>query len=505
MPRVELSHITKRFAGAPAPALDDVSLSLEAARVHGLLGENGAGKSTLMNVLFGLVRPDAGQVRAALSGRTLEIRSPRDAISAGVGMVHQHFMLAPDATVLDNILLGDQRQSFLLDRRSARRRLLELMERVELHVDPDARAETLSVGQQQRVEILKALHRDVSLLILDEPTAVLTPQEARQLLAAVRRLRAEGTGIVFISHKLSEVLSVCDDLTVLRRGRVAWQGDAEATTTDELARHMIGVQPGLPESGVPRGERPGGAPPQTSPAVLTLTHVTAPGLAPVSLTLSSEILGVAGVDGNGQQELAELVVGLRRASSGTIHLHGHDVTRHGVARRAGLGLAHIPNDRKIEGLVPSMSIPENLALKHHTRAPFSRAGVMSWRRTRRLAGDLVQRFDVRASSLLSTASSLSGGNAQKLLLARELAVVPPRLIVAMNPTRGLDLAATRAVHEELLRQRDGGCAVLLISSDLDELLALSDGLAVLYRGSLTVTRFPDESRDRIGQLMAGLP
>jgi simple sugar transport system ATP-binding protein len=411
-------------------------------------------------------------------------------------MVHQHFMLAGAATVLDNILLGDRRDAFLLDRRSARTRLTGLMDRLQLRVDADARVETLSVGQQQRVEILKALYRDVSLLILDEPTAMLTPQESDELLAAVRRLKGQGKAVVFISHKLAEVLSVCDDLTVLRRGKVAWQGEARAATPAELAHHMVG-------RGIDDLRRSGGSVGRGE--VLRLDHAATGGLSPISLSLGPEILGVAGVDGNGQQELSELLVGLRRPCSGAIHLDGHDVTHENVARRADVGLAHIPNDRKREGLVPAMTLPENLALKHHRSPPFSRRGLMSWRNTRALAANLVQRFDVRAPPLDAPASSLSGGNAQKLLLARELAVIRPRLIVAMNPTRGLDLAATRAVHQELLRQRDAGCAVLLISSDLDELLALSDRLAVLYRGSLTLTRYPDETRDRIGQLMAGLP
>jgi simple sugar transport system ATP-binding protein len=507
MPLVELIDVTRRFG--TLLALDHVSLTLAAGSIHGLLGENGAGKSTAMNVLYGLVRPDSGRI--LIDGRPVEMRSPRDAIAVGVGMVHQHFMLAGALSVVDNVLLGDRRAGRVLDRGAAAEKLSELSNRLGLPVNPRARVEDLSVGQQQRVEILKALFREARVLILDEPTAVLTPQEADQLLMAMGRLRDEGRAVVFISHKLREVQRICDAATILRRGQVVWRGDPRSVPPGDLARHMVGrdvaevrIQAGSdaltsdsdpPTSPLPR------------PPILEINHVSTPGspaLHDISLTLGPEIFGVAGVDGNGQQELAEVVVGLRRVGGGRVLIAGRDATNFGVRQRAGIGVAHIPNDRKREGLVPSMTIPENIALKHHRGRPFSGGGVISWRATRQLAGELAKRFDVRAASLDAPVAALSGGNQQKVVLARELAVVPPRLLVAMNPARGLDIAATNLVYEQLLELRRSGCAVLLISSELDELLRLADRIGVLYRGRLTMTEFPKDDVRRIGRLMAGV-
>ena len=493
---IDLIDIHKRFG--LTTALDGVSLRLERGSVHGLLGENGAGKTTIMNVLYGLVRPDSGQIR--MDGRPAAIRSPADAIAMGIGMVHQHFMLAGQLTVLDNILLGDRRQSQFLSRRQASGRLIQLAGSLGWEVDPAARIEELSVGQQQRVEILKALYRDIDLLILDEPTAVLTPQETDNLLSAMSRLRDAGKAVVFISHKLAEVQRICDRLTILRRGRVAWEGPATAGA-DELAARMVGEehhqgeQARLPVN--PKRE-------ETNRSILKLESVRAEGLAELSLTVGAEVLGIAGVDGNGQQELAELLVGLRSASSGRIMLGGEDVTALGLAARNRLGIAHIPNDRKLEALVPSMSIAQNIALKHHGRRPFSRSGIVNWARVHQSASELAGMFDVRASSVDTPVATLSGGNQQKVVLARELAVVKPRAIVAMNPTRGLDIAATRFVHERLIEHRNAGCAVIVISSELDELLTICDRLAVLYRGRLTETSFPHTDTAEIGRLMAGL-
>jgi simple sugar transport system ATP-binding protein len=491
MSAIEFRRIRKQFDNVAA--LDEVSFSLAGAGVHGLLGENGAGKTTIMNILYGLLRPDGGEI--LLGGQPADFRSPRDAIDAGVGMVHQHFMLAGAMTVLDNVLLGDRRQGRVLNRKAAAAKLEELAGRLNLHVDPAARIDELSVGQQQRVEILKALYRDINVLILDEPTAVLTPLETDELLAAMSRLRDEGKSVIFISHKLGEVLRICDDITILRRGRLAWQGRTADATPADLAREMVGQD--IPEPS------PHSIKYQISNIKypLVLDHVSAPGLTDITFTLGSEILGIAGVDGNGQQELAETVVGLRAATAGRILLDNVDVTQLVFFSRTRLGIAHIPNDRKREGLVGSMSIAENIALKHHRQLPFSRRGVMSWRNTRELAASLVSRFDVRCASLDMPVASLSGGNQQKLVLARELAVVEPKLIVAMNPTRGLDIAATHFVHEQL---RLAGCAVLLISSELEELMRLSNRIAVLYRGRLTMTNFPNTDTAEIGQFMAGI-
>ncbi len=345
------------------------------------------------------------------------------------------------------------------------------------------------------------------MLILDEPTAVLTPPEVEQLFGAVERLRAEGRSIVFISHKLGEVKRICDDLTVLRRGRVVWAGDAKAVSATELAKHMIGKELESVTKGAPGGTgKLSGLPVvDCKNHALTVENITAQGLSNITLDTSpGEILGIAGVDGNGQQELAEVVTGLRRASTGRVLLNGQDVSDQSMKDRLELGIAHIPNDRKREALVPTMSITENISLKRHDRPPLSRAGVMSWRASAKLAQELAARFDIRTSSVDTPVGTLSGGNQQKVVLARELAMSNPTLIVAMNPARGLDVAATNFVYQQLLARRAAGAAILLISSELDELLALCDRIAVLYAGGLTMTNFPTTGREEIGRLMAGI-
>jgi simple sugar transport system ATP-binding protein len=522
---LEMSGVQKRFGRLVA--LDGVSLRVGAGRVHGVLGENGAGKSTLMNIAYGLLRPDAGRV--AVGGREVRFRSPRDAIASGVGMVHQHFMLAGAMTVLDNVLLGDPRAGRVLWRREAAMRLVGLGERLGLAVEPGRRVEALSVGEQQRVEILKALWRDARVLILDEPTAVLTPGEVEQLMGAVGRLRAEGRGVVFISHKLGEVGRICDEVTVLRRGRVVWEGDARGVSAEELARHMVGREVGRVTRGVVMGpgvESVAGEDPHPDPApgsrqfrslppgyrergnaVLTLDAIQAGVLRDVSLRVGAgEIVGIAGVDGNGQQELAEVVVGLRRPGAGRVVWQGAvEVTGMSAGARAGLGIGHIPNDRKREALVPTMSVAENLMLKAYRDAPWARRGVVNWRKAEAVAEGLAREFDVRAASVRVPVGTLSGGNQQKVVLARELAVrADPLLVVAMNPVRGLDVAAANFVYEQLLARRAAGAAILLISSELDELLALCDRIGVLYAGRLTMTDFPRTGRDEIGRLMAGV-
>jgi simple sugar transport system ATP-binding protein len=495
MPTIELRNIVKRFG--EVTAVDGVSLTLAPGSVHGVLGENGAGKTTLMNILYGMVRPDGGEVR--IDGHEVEIRSPRDAIKHGIGMVHQHFMLARAMTVLDNVLLGDRRAGMFLNRAAAAQRLIELAKGLNLELDPHERIEDLSVGQQQRVEILKALWRDASLLILDEPTAVLTPLEAEQLFAAVRLLRKVGKSIVFISHKLREVLAICDRLTVLRAGSVAWEGAAKGATESQLASIMIGEK--MEDSTISLAPVPSDDDAVTR---LRIRDLTAPGLTAINLDIKSEIVGIAGVDGNGQQELAEALIGLRKLTAGQILFEEKDITQLDAPNRFDLGLAHIPNDRKREGLVPSMSITHNLILKQHRRRPFSRMGLMHWRRIRDRAGYLAGTFDIRARSINSPISTLSGGNQQKVVLARELGLAQPKLIIAMNPTRGLDIAATRFVHDQLLAHRSRGAGILLISSELDEVVKLSDRIAVLYRGKLTMTRFPADGVDKIARLMTGL-
>jgi len=494
MPIIELLHIIKSFGSVRA--VNDVSLTIAPSTVHGLLGENGAGKTTLMNILYGMVQRDGGEIR--IDGRPVDVLSPRDAIANGIGMVHQHFMLAGAMSVLDNVLLGDQREGFLLDRSSAAERLKKLAKDLNLEVDPSARVEELSVGQQQRVEILKALWRDVSLLILDEPTAVLTPHETEQLFVAVRRLREQGKSVVFISHKLKEVLSICDRLTVLRAGRVVWEGASKDATESKLASIMIGEDFSTTSAKSAVGSASAAA------VILRLLNISATGLNAISFDLCNEILGIAGVDGNGQQELAESIIGLRSLDQGQIFLADRDIAGLDARERFQLGIAHIPNDRKREGLIGSMGIGENLVLKQHSSSPFSQHGIMRWRRVRETAAALVEQFDIRTSSLQTPISTLSGGNQQKVVLARELGLSQPKIIIAMNPTRGLDVAATRFVHEQLLAHRSRGAGILLISSELDEILQLSDRVGVLYRGRLTMTNFPRDGVEKIGRLMAGL-
>ena len=500
---LELIDIRKRFGDLLA--LDGASVRLASGRVHGLLGENGAGKSTLMNIAYGMLAPDGGQIR--MTGTPITLRSPRDAIAHGIGMVHQHFMLAGALSVLDNVLLGDRRASHVLNRKRAADQLSAQADRLGWPLDPHAPVERLSVGQQQRVEILKALWRDARVLILDEPTAVLTPPEVEQLFGAVERMRDEGRSVVFISHKLAEVKRICDDLTVLRRGRVVWEGRASEVSANELATLMVGRE----VTEIARADQGGTGkladlPVAEQPAAaLALDNVSTPGLQEISLHIPpGQILGIAGVDGNGQQQLAEVVVGLRRITTGRITFAGRDVTQLSFPDRLALGVAHIPNDRKLEALVPPMSITENVSLKRHDRPPLSRAGIISWRAAADIAQDLTKQFDIRAASIEAPVASLSGGNQQKVVLARELAMAEPKLIVAMNPVRGLDVAATNFVYQQLLARRAAGAAILLISSELDELLALCDRIGVLYAGHLTMTQFPTTGRDEIGRLMAGI-
>ncbi len=498
---LELLKIQKRFGSLLA--LDGVTVRLAPGRVHGLLGENGAGKSTLMNVAYGLIRADAGEIR--IDGRVANLKSPADAIAAGVGMVHQHFMLAGAMSVLDNILLGDRRIGQIVQRRRAAEQLSAMAERLGLAIDPWERVERLSVGQQQRVEILKALWREAKVLILDEPTAVLTPAESEQLFVAVERLCAQGKSVVFISHKLGEVKRICDEVSVLRRGKIVWEGLAKDVSAEELAQRMVGHE-----------LSPAGAE-QSLPAIVLdenrseiasrfeLDCVSAEGLIDVGLEIApGEILGIAGVDGNGQQELAEVVVGLRKISSGRTLMDGRDISRLSFKDRQGLGVAHIPNDRKREALAPEMSVTENMMLKHHDEWPFSRGGVMSWHVARNVARELREKFDIRTPSVSTPVATLSGGNQQKVVLARELGLSAPKLIVAMNPVRGLDIAATNFVYQRLLGRRAAGAAILLISSELDELLGLCDRIGVLYGVRLAMTEFPKTGREEIGKLMAGI-
>ena len=489
-PAIEAVGIVKRFPGVVANA--GVDFAVARGEVHALLGENGAGKSTLAAVLTGLYQPDAGSLRIA--GETVRLRGPRDALALGVGMVHQHFRLVDRFTVAENVVLGDPSASFFLTRRRLERDLGDLGQRYGLHVDPGARVGDLSVGERQRVEIVKTLHRGADVLLLDEPTAVLTPQESEALFATVRSMAADGKAVVFISHKLAEVMAVADRVTVMRDGRVA--GTVATTAVDEatLARMMVGRDVDLSPT---RATAPRGAP-VLSVRDLQLDVATGTALRDVSLDVhAGEIVGVAGVAGNGQVELAETVAGLRRPTAGAVRVCDTDVTGRGpvTARRAGL--AYVPEDRLGTGLAPGLSIVDNLQLTAPRRFLLDRAAA------RRRATDVIDDFDVRTQSPDAPTSAMSGGNVQKVLLARELTGTTPALVVAA-PTRGLDVGATEYVRRLLDQRRRDGCGILLISEDLDELRAMADRIVVLFEGHIALEQ-PADVADvtELGMAMAG--
>ncbi|HET6953637.1 MAG TPA: ABC transporter ATP-binding protein [Acidimicrobiales bacterium] len=497
--KVELRAITKRFPGVVA--CEGVDLSVESGEVHALLGENGAGKSTLMNVLFGLYRCDEGEI--LLDGEPLTPRSPADAIAAGVGMVHQHFMLVPVFTVTENVMLGVEPTGRLghLQRDEARRRVVELSDRYGLAIDPDATVEDLPVGVQQRVEILKALYRDARCLILDEPTAVLTPTEIDELMGIIRQLAEGGRSIIFITHKLREVLAVADRISVLRGGRLVGETVPAETGEQALATMMVGhdVQLVVDKTPAEPGE-----------PVLEVTDLTVQddraqrAVDGVSLTVrAGEILALAGVQGNGQSELVDAICGLRRPEAGSIELDGADVTVEGPDHLFRSGLAHVPEDRQREGLIGSFPVASNLVLNQIADRAFSRRGRIDRRAVRRHATKLVDDFDVRTPSVDVAASTLSGGNQQKVIVAREF-FHAHRLLVLSQPTRGLDVGSIQYIHRQVVAKRDEGVAVLLNSSELDEVLALADRIAVIYRGRIVgVVDRADADRERIGLLMAG--
>jgi len=494
---VEMRQVSKRFPGVLAN--DRVDLALRPGEIHVLLGENGSGKSTLMNILAGLYRPDEGEIY--VGGRQVSLRSPRDAIEAGIGMVHQHFKLVDIFTVAENVILGDRNIPFFPNRRRIERHIAGLSERYGLRVDPQVRVWQLSVGERQRVEILKMLYRGCRVLILDEPTAVLTPGEARELFRNLREMADRGQAVVVITHKLQEVMEIADRVTVLRRGRAVAMLERGDFTARDLAWLMVG------RDVVFQVKKP---PSERGEIVLELRDVHAlsdfgrPGLRGVSLTVhAGEILGVAGVAGNGQRELAEVVTGLRPVRAGSIHLAGCNITNVGVRRVIDYGVGYIPEDRLGAGLVPGLGTVDNLILKDYRRPEFRRGPFLDRRRSRERALERVKRFDVRLSDLEAPVKLLSGGNLQRLLLAREISA-NPSLIVAVYPVRGLDVGATEDVHRMLLEQRSAGTAILLISEDLDEIFKLSDRIAVLFEGAVTGLLSVDwTDPEKIGLLMMG--
>jgi general nucleoside transport system ATP-binding protein len=494
---LELKGITKRFGSLVAN--DRIDLSVSPGQVHALLGENGAGKTTLMNVLYGLLQPDEGEI--LLDGKRVHFASPKDAIAAGIGMVHQHFMLVPVFTVAENVTLGmeETRPSGLLDRRKARRDVRELSRRYGLAVDPDALVENLPVGIQQRVEIIKALVRDASVLILDEPTAVLTPAETDDLFRIIRQLKDGGTSIVFISHKLKEVQAIADTITVLRRGATVGEKPPSATE-DELAAMMVGRNVQLKVSKEPA--RPG----DVVLDVEDLTVADETGRVWVNemsfQVRAGEILGLAGVQGNGQTELTEALLGLRPITSGHIRLNGRDLTHSTPRQRLHAGVAYVPEDRQEDGLVGAFSVADNMILDSYDRPPFASGINLDLGAIASNAAEMVQEFDVRTQSADTPVGTLSGGNQQKVILARELGR-EHKVLVASQPTRGLDVGSIEFVHRRIVQQRDHGVAVLIVSSELDEIYALADRIAVMYEGRITGIRPPSVPVEELGLLMAG--
>ena len=491
---IELRHITKRFGGVPA--LEDVSLEVKPGERLALIGENGAGKSSLMNVLYGLYQPDSGEV--CFDGKPVKVKTPAEALARGVGMVHQHFTLVPTLTVAENVVLGNEPSRFgRLDRERAEREVAATCARFGFQLDVRAVVHELSVGSQQKVEIVKALHRGVKTLILDEPTAVLTPQEADELFAVTRRLSDEGLAVVLISHKLREVLTFSTRIAVMRRGKKVGETTPAETSPEQLAGLMVGSEVPSPRE---RGEGQG-----EGREVVTLRGLVAKGLHDVSLKVrAGEIVGIAGVDGNGQRELAEVLTGLREWTVGSFTYEDKKLTEWNprVARESGV--AHIPEDRLRRAIIGELTVEENASLGRQTRAPFAKGPLIDFKKRREITTALLETNDVRPRDPTLRAGGLSGGNQQKLVVGRELDSAP-KLLVVVQPTRGLDIAAVAAVREKLRAQCAAGCAVLLVSLDLDEVMELSDRIVVLCAGRVT-GEFPRGQFDErlIGQRMLGI-
>ncbi len=494
---VQVRGITKRFPGVLAN--DHIDLDVYSGEVLALLGENGAGKSTLMNILSGLYHPDEGQI--ILHGQPVHFRSPRDAINHGIGMVHQHFMLVETLTAAENILLGWRSAGFLLRPDQVRREVTELSERYGLRVDPDAYIWQLSVGEQQRVEILKLLYRGADILILDEPTAVLTPQESAELSATLRQMADEGKAVIFITHKLDEVMAFADRVTVLRAGKVVATLPTAEATKEELARLMVGrevlfrldkraCQPGKVALSVENLE--------------ALNDKGLPALRGVSFEVcEGQVLGIAGVAGNGQRELAEVITGLRPATGGRVRVWGRDITNRSPREAIEAGISHIPGDRAGVGLAPNLPVAENLAMKAYRRPPLARGPLLNRQALLSFAQRLIEAFRIATPTLQTPARLLSGGNQQRVVLAREI-TAGRGVLIAVHPTRGLDVGATESVRRTLLEQRDQGAAILLISEDLEELLELSDSIAVLFEGRIMGILPTDEAdMEVLGMMMAG--
>lgn len=496
--RLELRGITKRFGDFTAN--DSIDLTVEPGEIHCLLGENGAGKSTLMNVLYGLYTADDGQI--VLDGEVQQFHGPGDAIAAGIGMVHQHFMLVPVFTVAENVMLGNEvtRAGGRLEMETARKNVEEIAARFGFDVDPDAVVEDLPVGVQQRVEIIKVLSRDAKVLIFDEPTAVLTPQETDELMEIMRQLKESGAAIVFITHKLREVREVADKITVIRRGKVV--GEASPTSSDaELAEMMVGR---AVELTVPKG------PPNYSDALFEVENLEITDefgkvvVEDVSFSVrGGEVLVVAGVQGNGQTELAEAIVGLMHPSSGSIRLNGTELAGRKVRAVLDEGVGFVPEDRSVEGLVGKLSVAENLILDRTDGPPFVRHGTLQLAKLEEFASAAVEEYDIRTGSIHAPVGTLSGGNQQKVVLARELSR-ELKMVLASQPTRGVDVGSVEFIHRRIVEARDAGIPVVVVSTELDEAAALGDRILVMYRGRVVGIVPADTSRNTLGLLMAGI-
>ena len=496
---LEMKHITKRFPGVVANS--DVNLTVEKGEVHTLLGENGAGKSTLMNILCGLYHPTEGEIW--LEGKQVKFTSAKDAMNRGIGMVHQHFMLIPTLTVVENCLIGAKSKSLLkLDLEGAARQLSDLANEYNMNLDPMAKVEDLSVGACQRAEIIKALFRGAKILILDEPTAVLTPQETEELFNMVRKLTGSGYTVIFISHKLNEVKEISDRITVLRQGKsVQTVPNDETMSVNELARLMVGREVDMT---VTRKET------DQSKAMLTVSHLTLGQesgsrlLNDVSFEVhQGEIFGIAGVDGNGQSELVECLTGLRKATTGTAVYKDLDLARSTTREIMKRGVSHVPQDRQKSGLVLTMNLAENMILQDYYQPEFGKGPMLNWKYINEYSDKLIKEFQVKAPSRFELAQNLSGGNQQKVIIAREVSR-EPGLLIAMHPTRGVDVGAIEYIHHRIMEERDAGRAVLLVSTELEEVMKLSDRVAVMYEGEIMgIVRPQEVTVEEMGLMMGG--
>jgi general nucleoside transport system ATP-binding protein len=499
-PVLQLKGITKRFPGVLAN--DHIDLTLNKGEILALLGENGAGKTTLMNILYGLYQPDEGEIR--VHNKKIMVNSPTDAIRAGIGMVHQHFMLIPVFTVTENVMLGEETVKYgdFLDRPKTAKKIIGISEKFNLAVDPDDYVRDLPVGVQQRVEIIKLLFREAEILIFDEPTAVLTPQEADELFQIMRSLAKQGKSIIFITHKLREVIDVADRIVVIRRGAVVGETKPEKANKNILASMMVGREVDLEIEKI--AQKPG-------EVVLSIEDLVVADKSQeicvdkISLEVrAGEILGIAGVQGNGQTELVDAITGLKKTASGKITLLGKNITNASPREITELGSAHVPEDRQADGLVLSFPVAENLVLCTYHESPFSKGVILQYKTILDNANKLINDFDIRTPNALTSVGSLSGGNQQKVIIARELSR-PIQMLVASQPTRGLDVGSIEYIHKRIVQKRDEGCAVLLVSPELDEIMELSDRIAVMYRGEiLAIVPAHETSKEIIGLLMAGI-